>query len=109
MRGEWEPLVERALARRVDRGAGQASPSPVRRDATLPIPRRADAALTRAQALVSGGKLHDALPLLESIRATDPERADADRIRADVQRQLLALASSTQPPSTPRPADGSRP
>lgn len=109
MRGEWEPLVERALARRADRSVSSTAVAPVRRDLLLPVPRRADAALARARALVSGGKLHDALPLLESIRPTDPERADADRMRADVQRQLLALAPSPLPTSTPPPADGSRP
>ncbi len=50
-------------------------------------------ALARARALVSGGKLRDALPLLESIRPTDPERGEADRLRADIQRQLIALGS----------------
>lgn len=109
MRGEWEPLVERALARRVDRTASAPSVASARHEATLPVPRRAEAALARARALVSGGKLHDALPLLESIRPTDPERAEADRIRADVQHQLLALESSSVPMSSPRVADGSRP
>lgn len=108
MRSEWEPLVERAMARRLDRGPVAPSTA-VHREATLPVPRRAEAALSRARALVSGGKLHDALPLLESIRPTDPERPEADRLRADVQRQLLALGPSLMPPSLPRAADGSRP
>ncbi|HEX7941892.1 MAG TPA: hypothetical protein VF488_08790 [Gemmatimonadaceae bacterium] len=86
---EWRPLVDRSLARRVDRGAAPGSNA---RDTTvLPIPRRAESALARARQLVSSGKLHDALPLLESIRPTDPERAEADRLRADIQRQLIAL------------------
>ena len=108
MRSEWEPLVERAMARRLDRGVVTPGTA-VHREVTLPVPRRAEAALSRARALVSGGKLHDALPLLESIRPTDPERAEADRLRADVQRQLLALGPSLMPLSLPRPADGSRP
>jgi hypothetical protein len=28
---------------------------------------------------------------LDSVRPTDPQKADADRLRADIQRQLLAL------------------
>jgi tetratricopeptide (TPR) repeat protein len=95
---EWGPLVERSLARRVDRGAATAVGT--RDTMVLPIPRRSENALARARALVSGGKLRDALPLLESIRATDPERADADRLRADIQRQLLALGPLPVSPQT---------
>jgi hypothetical protein len=28
---------------------------------------------------------------LDAVRPTDPQQADADRLRADIQRQLLAL------------------
>jgi len=93
----WGPLVQRALSRRVDRSA---TTVPNARDtALLPTPRRSELALVRARGLVSGGKLRDALPLLESIRLTDPERDEADRLRADIQRQLIALG----PPSLPSP------
>lgn len=110
-RPEWGPLVERSISRRGDRGT---APSPARsRDAlTLPIPRRAEGALARARALVSGGKLHDALPWLESIRPTDPERPDADRLRADIQRQLIALGPlpvAPVAPVVPASADGLKP
>ncbi|MGE3955111.1 MAG: hypothetical protein AB7H96_00215 [Vicinamibacterales bacterium] len=92
MRAEWEPLVERALARRLDRTSPV--PAVAAREATsLPVPRRSATALARARVLISGGKLRDALPLLESIRMTDPERPEADRLRSDVQRQLIALGS----------------
>jgi tetratricopeptide (TPR) repeat protein len=105
-RTEWGPLVERSLARRVDRGT-QAATAP-RETTILPVPRRAQAALARARVLVSGGKLRDALPLLESIRPTDPERADADRLRGEIQRQLLALGPLTADRST-GPAEGVQP
>jgi len=99
----WGPLVERALSRRVDRSA---TTVPNSRDvALLPTPRRSELALTRARGLVSGGKLRDALPLLESIRLTDPERDEADRLRADIQRQLIALG----PPSLPSPTSDPSP
>jgi hypothetical protein len=89
-RSEWASLVDRALSRRADRAPASGAAST--HEATeLPIPRRAESALSRARALVAGGKLRDALPLLESIRLTDPERAEADRLRADIQRQLMAL------------------
>ena len=97
---EWGPRVERSLSRRLDRSPAAA---PLQRDtSTLPLPRRSESALARARALVSSGKLRDALPLLESIRSTDPERADADRLRADVQRQLIALGPLSEAAS-PRP------
>ena len=58
----------------------------------LPIVRTADTLLDRARGLYSGGHLHDALRLLDRIDNADPVRADADRLRTDVQRDLLAAA-----------------
>jgi tetratricopeptide (TPR) repeat protein len=56
------------------------------------LPRRGQMALDRARTLVASGRLRDALELLDRVRPADPERADADRLRADVQKELLALA-----------------
>jgi tetratricopeptide (TPR) repeat protein len=61
---------------------------------TLPIPRRGETALARAQALAARGHLHDALTVLDGVRITDPQRPDADRLRTDIQRQLLAISGS---------------
>src|SRR5437667_404325 len=47
----------------------------------------------RARALAAGGHLRDAVSLLQSIRSTDPQKAEADRLSADMQRQLLALTT----------------
>src|SRR5207248_10603771 len=66
--------------------------APVARDVALALPRRGEITLVRARALMDGGHFHEALTALDTIRATDPQRADADRLRADIQRQLLALA-----------------
>ena len=60
----------------------------------LPIVRTADILLDHARALYAGGHLHDALRLLDRIGIADPVRADADRLRADIQRNLLAAASA---------------
>jgi hypothetical protein len=60
----------------------------------LPLPRRAEKALARAQTLASAGRLHDALAALDAVRATDPERGDADTLRTSIQRQLLSLAGA---------------
>ncbi len=102
-RPEWGPLVERSLTR-TDRTAAAA---PASRDvAGLPVPRRAETSLARARALMTSGRLRDALPLLESIRSTDPERPDADRLRADIQRQLIALGSLPAARVVPPAAEG---
>ncbi|MGC4080557.1 MAG: hypothetical protein QM736_00170 [Vicinamibacterales bacterium] len=105
MRSDWEPMVERSLARRLGRTAPVSAPAAIPAPTMLPVPRRAEAALARARNLIAGGKLRDALPLLESIRPTDPEHADADRLRADIQRQLIALGPLPVTQS-PRNADG---
>ena len=88
-RQQWGALVERSLSRRSD--AAGVTVSAVSRDLTPPVPRRGELALGRARALISSGKLRDALVLLESVRLTDPERSEADRLRGDVQRQLIAI------------------
>ena len=102
----WEDLIDLrsivALARGPARSEPEpgpaAAPAPVARDGWLPLPRRGETALNRARALVTGGHLRDALATLDAVRPTDPQRPDADRLRADIQRQLLAL--------TPVPAVG---
>ena len=40
------------------------------------------------------------LRLLDRIGIADPVRADADRLRADIQRELLAAASAGTPATT---------
>jgi hypothetical protein len=64
------------------RGAGEQA---------LPVPRRGETALARARALAAGGRLHDALTTLDLVRPTDPERAAADRLRGEIQQQLVAV------------------
>ena len=48
--------------------------------------------LARARTLYEGGKLHDALRLLESIDRGDPLRGDADTLTAAIQTAILATA-----------------
>jgi hypothetical protein len=59
----------------------------------LPIVRTADTLLDRARGLYAGGHLYDAMRLLDRIDIADSTRADADHLRADIQRDLLAGAS----------------
>jgi hypothetical protein len=56
------------------------------------LPLRGETALVRARALAAGGRFHDAIRVLEDVRVTDPQKADADRLRADLQRELIAVA-----------------
>jgi tetratricopeptide (TPR) repeat protein len=72
---------------------------PIVQDLSLPLPRRGEMALARARALAADGRLHDAMTALDAVRASDPQKADADRLRADIQRQLLAL--TTMPSASP--------
>ncbi len=71
----------------------------VTRETVLPVPERGELSLSRARDLAAGGRLHEALALLETIRPTDPQKSEADRVRADLQHQLLGL--TPQPPARP--------
>jgi hypothetical protein len=77
------------------------------RSALPPVPTRGERALARGQALAAGGRLHDALTALEQVPPTDVQKPQADRLRAHIQRQLLALALGR--PVDPLPPDTLRP
>jgi tetratricopeptide (TPR) repeat protein len=92
---DWRPIV--ALGRPPVRPAAL---DPIV-EPPLPLPRRAERELTRAQAAAAAGRLHEALGILDRVQPTDPERPDADRLRATVQRQLIELLRI---PAGPTPA-----
>lgn len=71
-------------------------------DEGLPLPRRGEIALGRARALLQGGRLREALATLDAVRATDPQKAEADRLRADIQKQLIGLSALTSPAAEPQ-------
>ena len=58
----------------------------------LPTVRASDVALTRARTLFETGHAGDAIRLLGTIPVADPNRAEADRVLADIQRALLTAA-----------------
>ena len=60
----------------------------------LVVPRSAETALDRARALFASGRLYDALRAIDLVRPTDPLRADADKLKAAIQRELLAFETS---------------
>jgi hypothetical protein len=70
-------------------------------ETAFPLPRRAEMALGRARSLALRGRLHEALTDLDLVRPTDPEKPDADRLRSDIQRQLLELSTTSQPSGAP--------
>ena len=63
----------------------------------LPIVRASEARMARARDLYTSGRLRDALRLLDEIDIADPLRPEADQLKADVQRRLLATAAQTPP------------
>lgn len=72
----------------------------------LPIVRTSDMLLDRARSLYVGGHLRDALRLLERIDVADPARPDSDRLRAEIQHDLLASApggTAARPSAEPAP------
>lgn len=83
-RAEWRLLLARPAPQ---------APAVVRTapDDRLPLPRRGETALARARSLAAGGRFRDALRALDRVQATDAQRPDADRLRADIQKQLISL------------------
>ena len=69
---------------------------PFGRDSSPPVPRRGEVALGRARSLTAGGRWREALAALDMVRPTDPEKAEADRVRAEIQRRLLGLAAGLE-------------
>jgi tetratricopeptide (TPR) repeat protein len=83
---------------------------PAATEMALPLPRRGEDLLVRARSLEASGHLHEALAALDLVRLTDPQRGDADRLRANIQRQLIGLSqSTTSPPGEPEKGDSRRP
>ena len=65
-----------------------------------------EAQLAQARHLYVGGHLRDALRLLERIDVGDPLRSEADRLRGEIQRELLAVAGEDS--GTPRMGNPAR-
>lgn len=103
-RTDWRRLLDRRPAPSVTIGNRTAA------DRAPSLPRRGETALARARALASSGRLSGAIAALEAVRPTDAEKVEADRLKAEIQKQLITLAS-VAPPAAPRPtqsAPGSR-
>jgi tetratricopeptide (TPR) repeat protein len=68
-----------------------APPSP------LPVPSPTEAYVVKARGLFANGKLRDALRALDRVPFGDALRPDAERLRGDIQRELLAVADAEAP------------
>ena len=60
----------------------------------LLVPRSSEMALERARALFHSGRLHDAIRAVDLVRPTDPLRGEADKLKAEYQKELLAFQTS---------------
>ena len=74
----------------------------------LPLVRASEVGVVRARELYADGRLVDALRALDGIGIADLHRPEADALRADVQRDLLAAAGVPLPMSAPVPTGGLR-
>ena len=73
-------------------GAAQDGVTPMRIVAEpLIVPRSSETALDRAHALFASGRLYDALRAIDLVKPADPLRADAEKLKAIIQRELLAF------------------
>ena len=64
----------------------------------VPLPSASELYLSRGRSLFQSGRLRDALRELDRVPSGDSGRAEADRLRADIQRALLAVAADSRPP-----------
>jgi hypothetical protein len=86
-----------------------APPMVVSTPAPPAVPSPTESYVARARALFTSGKLRDALRSLDRVPAGDALRPDADRIRADIQRELLAVAGAEASSASSNPSSVSPP
>lgn len=67
-----------------------AAPAVAFTSAPITVPGSADVALVRARTLFARGRLADALVALDRVGQDDTRRPEADRLRVEIQRLLLA-------------------
>jgi cytochrome c-type biogenesis protein CcmH/NrfG len=62
----------------------------------LPLPSSSELYLSRGRTMFRSGRLRDALRELDRVPIGDTGRAEADRLRAQIQRELLAVAADSR-------------
>jgi tetratricopeptide (TPR) repeat protein len=93
-RVDWHTVVALARTTVLTEPPSARTATPVARETPLPVPSRGEETLARAKDLAASGHLRQALATLETVRPTDAQRIEADRLRADIQRTLLTLSSA---------------
>jgi hypothetical protein len=79
-------------------GAGAASGPAVRvKEEPLPVPSASDVWLARAHAQKDKGHLREALAALDAIHPGDKLGPEADKLRGEIQADLLAAARAGEP------------
>jgi tetratricopeptide (TPR) repeat protein len=63
----------------------------------VPLPTASELYLSRGRTLFQSGRLRDALRELDRVPVGDTGRAEADRLRARIQRDLLATTAPSRP------------
>jgi len=101
----WGPLDWSALFP-LQFPPARAAGTTVAREPGLAPPRRGELALTRARALAADGHLRDALTMLDLVKPSDSQKADADRLRGEIQLQLIALTSVPAQPVAEKTGQG---
>ncbi len=99
-RGEWTSWSSLARVR------STSSSAPAVRDTSIAVPTNGELVLAGARTRVSSGDLRGALSALERVRPTDSQKDEADRLRSDIQRQLIHSAS--EGPASPSSGDSAR-
>jgi tetratricopeptide (TPR) repeat protein len=79
------------------REAAQSAPTLLPAAETVPLPSASELYLSRGRALFQSGRLRDALRELDRVPIGDTGRAEADRLRARIQRELLATTPDSRP------------
>ena len=85
----------------------ESAPVPTIQDPLI-VPRAAETALSRAQALFESGRLYDALRTVDLVRSTDPLRPEAEKLKGTIQRQLLELQSEADADAASMASDAAR-
>lgn len=75
----------------------------------LPLPSPTEAYVAQARSLFTSGKLRDALRALDRVPVGDALKPEADGLRADIQRELLAVAGAEASSASSLAAQGSPP
>jgi hypothetical protein len=78
----------------------QFTPAP----APLPVPAPTESYVSQARTMFAGGKLRDALRALDRVPVGDTLRPEAERLRGEIQRELLAVAAAEVSASGGAPA-----